>query len=774
MSSISQQNSPNAPSRSFDAPRWRTASGEWLDLASPNGIIATACVYEDAAYPGTLFVSDKANIAQSILESTGKETRLKFAALLLVATLRYNSTRGLNSIVAGAHYRDFVDLLSTPLAKISGYLPAKLSLLTTLTPNQLLVERLSTFLWPEVAPFAFSSGPDQLILPAEKSRGFRLIRNLVWGEILSVAQRNPETMQILTEESRSAEELSKALIAALLASNADWGFSPDGCREILKFGETFGFDTIIAARGHGRVSSHEIGAALQRINRFSEQALKLGVSTQKFKQACIMGPLREPFNGPFSLNFLLPFLRLAQNKFGDHAIEGTHTNLLSLSPKLKELYPNPASAFDSWDKFRRFLTGYPCLFDPSRFVKLDSPGNHFGGKPAAVFSARCWTDRLVAAAATFPEPTVVFAFSESPTKFFYSADRHHEHAVRFGPSGKHLLRTAPKGLTDVIVRDAIFDGTLDILQRIPASSAEYLFPLELGKPPLTFIAEIHHKSDPRAHVVGDDTNCCMPFGSRLATSYALYPTTAIFSVSIVNGEGRRRTIAQSVLSLDWVIDRPVSSTIRALWANIPDVSRLLDLGANSITMGKQIQLSADSIEIAKNFCSGVQVAAITAIYSDFFARYTEKFLGSQETLCVGPNTQQFFPWRADIAPAVVKRPNTLLPVLPLLWSDRRTIENLHFTLQKSSRPCIFTAPESRLLRSNPTIGTNPLSIWDCWDGALDQQLRSGHSNLDHLVVELIRTEICEAKGITPTPWIGTRDTSGSGVLRRVERPKLTE
>ncbi len=91
---------------------------------------------------------------------------------------------------------------------------------------------------------------------------------------------------------------------------------------------------------------------------------------------------------------------------------------------------------------------------------------------------------------------------------------------------------------------------IDLLKKIPIKYHDKLTKecktksIDLGD---EYIATIYDKSDPEGWVVGNWTDCCMPFGAENNTDYMYNSCTQYFSVKVKSKNGEERIIAQSVL-----------------------------------------------------------------------------------------------------------------------------------------------------------------------------------------------------------------------------------
>ena len=150
------------------------------------------------------------------------------------------------------------------------------------------------------------------------------------------------------------------------------------------------------------------------------------------------------------------------------------------------------------------------------------------------------------------------------------------------------------------------------------------------------------------------------------TNYTFNAVTGILTVQTPNANGRWRTIAQSVVTLDHDIGKA------------PDYSLLNNIAATGIHQvlndramaDTQRYITCDNIEMNPNFKSSEQMVA--AAYADFFARYTEE-MGPQwaergdqvvsDQILVG---QGYLDVDKNL---FTSRPNTFWPAAPVAYSD---------------------------------------------------------------------------------------------------------
>jgi len=179
-----------------------------------------------------------------------------------------------------------------------------------------------------------------------------------------------------------------------------------------------------------------------------------------------------------------------------------------------------------------------------------------------------------------------------------------------------------------------------------------------------YVAKISKKSDPEAVLAGDDTVNCMPFGSGKNTVYTYNPNTAQFVVRLVKGDGKERTIAQSVLTKDMDVGIAVPTIISELLQKGEHLANVLPEG---ILLDAPRYIAADNVEVAPNFSDPRKEALLTAIYKDFFREYVSRYGISQglnaDKLLIG---QGF----ADSLQNLPEVNNTFVPQAPVSYSDK--------------------------------------------------------------------------------------------------------
>lgn len=195
-----------------------------------------------------------------------------------------------------------------------------------------------------------------------------------------------------------------------------------------------------------------------------------------------------------------------------------------------------------------------------------------------------------------------------------------------------------------------------------------------------FRARVNRKSDPQAVLAGNDTACCMPFGSGKNNIYTFNPNCAMFTLEEAKGPDRWRTIAQSVLTLDKDIKRPIPEIIEELKVNRYNLSDVLPEEA---VIERDCYLAADNIEVAGNAVGSHKV--IEAIYRDFFEKYLAS-VGQSES---GPQISQdkivIGQGYSDLRYGD-REDNTYAPLAPVAYSDKvgPQVDVIRFAAKKGS------------------------------------------------------------------------------------------
>jgi hypothetical protein len=235
-------------------------------------------------------------------------------------------------------------------------------------------------------------------------------------------------------------------------------------------------------------------------------------------------------------------------------------------------------------------------------------------------------------------------------------------------------------------------------------------------PKIFYRARVNLKSDPKAVVAGDDTTCCMPFGSGKNNVYTFNPNCVLFTVEKQKHDGNWRTVAQSVLTLDADIGiNVVEASKTFVRENRLEASGLVAAEVKKVSAPKIV--TADNIELAPNARNKIDFNNVTDIYCDFFARYLKTF-GQANYTGVKLDGERVIVGRrlSDCAdyPKVV---NTYLPLAPVSYSDNLTAEAMRLTPKELPLESNLKVEEIRPLTEIKTgeslgAGITPLTYQD--------------------------------------------------------------
>jgi hypothetical protein len=192
----------------------------------------------------------------------------------------------------------------------------------------------------------------------------------------------------------------------------------------------------------------------------------------------------------------------------------------------------------------------------------------------------------------------------------------------------------------------------------------------------TFIAKVNLKSDPNGVLAGDDTACCMPFGSGKNNIYTVNPNCGMFTIQIKQADGTLRTIAQSVLTKDYQTQE-----------SIPDLMSIISNGEldkiSDMTLKSNLVLSCDNIELNPNWNGIDSQEKIRMIYQDFFKEYLDRFSEfdnfDTDKIIIGQGY-------TDLVMNVPKVTNRYLPLAPVAYSDKTHDTVLSLAVDSSDIP----------------------------------------------------------------------------------------
>lgn len=188
-------------------------------------------------------------------------------------------------------------------------------------------------------------------------------------------------------------------------------------------------------------------------------------------------------------------------------------------------------------------------------------------------------------------------------------------------------------------------------------------------------AQVHLKSDPEAVVAGNDTSCCMPFGSGKNNVYTFNPITSLFTVQVETEDGHWRTVAQSVLTRDKDIGVQVDELINRLDSEHTNLNELIP---EDILRKSQGIVTCDNVELAKNFVDVNFGPVIEDIYRDFFQEYTAHFAQTDDLdaqrVIIGTGY-------SDSLTHLPRTANHFVPEAPVGYSDNVHAESLVLNLK---------------------------------------------------------------------------------------------
>ena len=193
----------------------------------------------------------------------------------------------------------------------------------------------------------------------------------------------------------------------------------------------------------------------------------------------------------------------------------------------------------------------------------------------------------------------------------------------------------------------------------------------------TIRATMFPKSSAEGAKAGNDTACCMPFGSAKNNQYLFSPAVGQLVVQVKKGDNTWRTIAQSVVTLDqeglgpdffdYFLENGQSTPLPAILACL-----------------EQRTLACDNIEIAPNYADNRFTQAIADAYATFFTKYIpahrEHFarrgiVVNEAAIIAGAGYTDL-----EIGSSI---PNSFLPTSFLAYSDKYDITSLQLQVAPS-------------------------------------------------------------------------------------------
>lgn len=174
---------------------------------------------------------------------------------------------------------------------------------------------------------------------------------------------------------------------------------------------------------------------------------------------------------------------------------------------------------------------------------------------------------------------------------------------------------------------------------------------------------IHPKSSPEGHLAGNDTACCMPFGSGKNNIYMYNTSCAVFTIQRKTGD-TYRTIAQSVMTPDIDIGMPVME-LRTAVEKEEIMSNVIQ---EDLTKKKLIMITADNIEIAPN--AEKFKGDIEFLYTNFYKEYATVVESVHPDKKIATDVLLVGKGYADMQFKNAKEMrNLFIPIQPLAYSD---------------------------------------------------------------------------------------------------------
>jgi len=263
---------------------------------------------------------------------------------------------------------------------------------------------------------------------------------------------------------------------------------------------------------------------------------------------------------------------------------------------------------------------------------------------------------------------------------------------KLGLGEKEGLKSNPKLFTKL---NRIFKASGYDLKRylsgeeeIDRSFADELEQFRMNRHIEEYRVKINRKSDPDGVVAGNDTACCMPFGSGKNNVYTFNPVCALLTVQRKNVDGTYRTIAQSVLTLDKDIKENVADLIGRL--DSAD-AKLHEVIKEDALIDKPSVITCDNVEVAKNYKSHPRAGKILEdIYRDFFREYLNHFSAEEKLdksrVIIGQGY-------SDSLTHLPRVNNTFVPEAPVGYSDNLHKESYLLDLIKQEKETLIAKKE---------------------------------------------------------------------------------
>ncbi len=214
--------------------------------------------------------------------------------------------------------------------------------------------------------------------------------------------------------------------------------------------------------------------------------------------------------------------------------------------------------------------------------------------------------------------------------------------------------------------------------------------------------QVHKKSSPEGLIAGDDTNCCMPFGSGKQNVYMYNLGCAQMTIQKRMPDGSFRTVAQSVLTPDIDLEQGVSTLKNSFMSGNEQMAKFVQ---KDLSQDSQIFVTADNIEVNQNHGDS---ALLKTLYSDFFTRYTSHLHEqnphiSKESLVIGKGYSDLSGFES--------RQNTYVPLIPPGYSDNTGDTCYALTLGGKSMTSSFSVQEGEIkTQKNPQEDSQGITL----------------------------------------------------------------
>ncbi len=245
----------------------------------------------------------------------------------------------------------------------------------------------------------------------------------------------------------------------------------------------------------------------------------------------------------------------------------------------------------------------------------------------------------------------------------------------------------------------IVNNPSSLQQQVRGELEQALFDVNFGikdtRKSEEFLVKIHPKSSPEGHLAGNDTACCMPFGSGKNNVYMYNLGCSILTVQRKVGDSYR-TIAQSVLTPD--VD--IKHNIADLVSKVQDETLLSSVITEDLTQKKTIIITADNIEVAPN--AEKYKISVEKIYQDFVSRYAQEIDSGE----IDKNRMLIGKGYSDLNFSQAKNVNnTFIPITPVAYSDNYGSEVYELPLNEKSE--IVPLPEYGMLQKQEKETVDP-------------------------------------------------------------------